>query len=45
MLIYIFIIKMNKSSSQYKGKYQQLNLVGKGKYGIIYRVKRLSDSK
>ena len=36
---------MNKSSTQYKGKYEQLNLVGKGKFGIIYRVRRLSDNK
>jgi hypothetical protein len=35
----------NSSKDPYKGKYKQLNMIGKGKFGIVYLVKSLEDSK
>ncbi len=29
----------------YDGRYQRLEKVGAGKYGIIYKVRRMSDQK
>lgn len=36
---------MINSNNEYLGKYQQLEMVGKGMYGTIYRVKSHSDGK
>lgn len=34
-----------ETRDQYKGKYKQIEMIGKGNYGTIYRIKSLTDGK
>ncbi len=35
---------MNKDN-EYQGKYKQMEMIGRGRYGTIYRIKSIKDGK